>query len=234
MRRLFIFSVLLLCTTQSYALDATKLYYTLRDKVLSVKDYSADVKMKIDVNFMKIPQLNGRLLFKSPDKMRLERNGGISFLPKKNINLTLSNLIPIGNVTVIDLGEEQMNGQKVRVVKVIPEDDISNIVLSKVWINETDLVAVRAETTTRNEGTVIMELKFGNYTKYALPDRMTIHMDLKDFKMPKGVTMDYDDATAAPKPPKEMDGKHKKGTIQINYLHYEINKGIADERFSKG
>jgi len=129
MRRLFIFSVLLVCTTQSYALDATKLYYTLRDKVLSVKDYSADVKMKIDVNFMKIPQLNGRLLFKSPDKMRLERNGGISFLPKKNINLTLSNLIPIGNVTVIDLGEEQMNGQKVRVVKVIPEDDISNIVL---------------------------------------------------------------------------------------------------------
>lgn len=234
MKKFIIFAFILVSATQCYALDATKLYYTLRDKVLSVKDYSADVKMKIDVNFMKIPQLNGRLLFKSPDKMRLERNGGISFLPKKNINLTLSNLIPTGNVTVIDLGEEQVNGQTVRVVKVIPEDDISNIVLSKVWINEAALVAVRAETTTRNEGTVIMELKFGNYTKYALPDKMTIHMDLKDFKMPKGVTMDYDNASSVPKPQKEMDGKHKKGTIQINYLHYEINKGIADDRFTKG
>ena len=28
--------------------------------------------------------------------MRLERNGGISILPKKNLNLTLSNLIPVG------------------------------------------------------------------------------------------------------------------------------------------
>jgi hypothetical protein len=227
---------LLLClfalatTTPSMAEDGEKLFYALRTKVLTVKDYTAQVKMKIDVSFLKVPLLRGTLLFKSPDKMRLERHGGISLLPKKNINLTLSNLIPTGNVTVIDMGNVVRDGVPLHLIKVVPEAEGGSIVLSKIWIDESRLVAVRAETTTLNDGTVVMDLTFGKYTTYGLPDRVTIFMDLKDFKLPKGVTMDYNAPTAPPEKP-EAKTKGQKGTIQINYLSYDINKGIADEKF---
>jgi len=212
--------------------DAARLFYALRTKVLSVKDYTADVKMKIDVNYMHIPQLRGTLYFKNPDKMRLERHGGLSILPKKNINLTLSNLIPTGQVTVIDVGYDTKGGKKVRVIKVIPEDDLSNIVLTKIFIDEANMLAMRTETTTRNDGTVLMDLEYGRYISYALPDKVTIFMDLKDYKLPKGVTMDYND-TPTPPADKQKKAKAQKGTIQINYVKYTVNTGLKDDVFTK-
>lgn len=236
MKKLFsiILAISVININSTRADELTALYVSLRTKVLSVKDYIADVKMKIDVNYMHIPQLKGKLYFKMPDKMRLERHGGISLLPKKNINLTLSNLIPSGTVTVIDAGIGVIAGKKVRIIKVIPEDDMNNIVLTKIWVNEEDLLALRTETTTRSDGTLIMDLEFGNYKKYALPDKVTIHLDLKDFKVPKGVTMDYNEAETS-QIIEEKTGKPKKqkGTIEIKYLNYIINSNFSNEVFQK-
>ena len=230
MRKLLLLLLISLSHVTVHAADnAETLFYTLRTKILQVQDYTAAVKMKIDVSYMKIPLLKGTLFFKAPDKMRLERNGGISLLPKKNINLTISNLIPTGKVTVIDAGEEVKDGKKLHILKVVPEDDISNIVITKIWVDEERLVAVRAETTTRNDGTVIMDLSFGKYTTYGLPDKVTIFMDLKDYKLPKGVTMDYNNMETPETEAKKV--KSQKGTIQITYLKYDINKGIPDEKF---
>lgn len=220
---------MLLAAPAVRAEDATALFYSLRTKVLTVKDYTADVKVKIDINHMKIPQMKGILYFKNPDKMRLERNGGLSLLPKKNINLTLSNLIPAGQVTVIDAGTAVIAGRKTHIIKVIPEDAMSNIVLAKIWVDEANMLALRTETTTRNDGTVIMDLEFGNYMRYSLPDKVTIHMDVKDFKMPKGLTMDYNDVPEAVQKTGEI--KSGKGTISISYLKYAVNTGLSDDVF---
>ena len=48
------------------AADATKLFYALRDRMTTVKDYVADVRMKIDVAFMRVPLLAGKLYYKAP------------------------------------------------------------------------------------------------------------------------------------------------------------------------
>jgi outer membrane lipoprotein-sorting protein len=231
MRRYCLFLLFFSCCAFqiAQAADASALFQSLRSKVLSVQDYTADVKMSINVSYMRIPQLNGTLYYKAPDKMRLERNGGLSILPKKNINLTLSNLIPSGNVTVIEMGNATIGTKAVRVLKVIPDDDKSDIILTKIWVDETGLVALRTETTTRNDGTVTMDLEYARYTSYCLPDKVTIYMNLKDYKLPKGVTMDYNDQ---PQPPKQTDKKNQKGTIKITYLKYNINTGLTDKFFS--
>ncbi len=221
---------LLLAPGMASAIDAEQLYYTLRNKVLNIKDYTADVKMKIDVSYMRIPELAGKLYFKAPDKMKMERKDGISILPKKNINLTLNNLIPSGKVTVIDAGEGLAGGKKVRILKVIPDADNTGIVLTKIWIDETSVLALRTETTTQNEGTVVMDLEYGRYSKYALPDKVTITMDVKEYKLPKGATMDYGESVQPAV--KTKDAKDHKGTIEIAYLSYLINKGIDDAVFA--
>lgn len=229
MRRVWMLALLVLLHTAASGEDADKLYSTLRSKILAVKDYTADVKMKVDVSYMKIPMLQGKLYFKAPDRMKLERNGGISILPKKNINLTLSNLIPTGQVTVLDAGYASQNGKKLRILKIIPADDQNKIVLSKLWVDEENMLVTRTETTTQNDGTVIMNLEYGKYTAYALPDKVTVYLDLKDYKIPQGMAMDYNDS---PKPANA--GKNQKGTIEIRYLKYEVNTGLSDNIFNKG
>ncbi len=205
---------------------AEALFSTIRQKLTLVNDYVADVRMKVDVSFMRVPLLAGKLYFKAPDKLKLERNGGISIMPKKSISMTLGNLIPSGNAAVIDAGTDVINGQKVRIIQVVPQGE-TDIVLTKVWVDVARGLALRTETTTRENGTVRMDLEFNKYASLALPDRVVFVLDIKDYKLPKGVTMDYDDGTH------EMMAKAKKlrmkkGRIEIRYLSYAVNKGLSD------
>ncbi len=223
--------LMLVCVDATAQADAAQLYTKLRGKIDGIKDYVADVDMKIDVAFIRVPKLKGKLYFKAPDKMKLERNGGISILPKNSINMTVNNLLPTAQATVIDMGTETLGTRKARVLKVIPDTE-SDIILSKIWVDEERLLALKTETTTRDNGTIKMELEFGKYEKQSLPDRVTFYLDVKEFKLPKGVTMDYETQTPAAEPAKAKKG-NKKGKIQIHYIDYVVNKGIADNVFAE-
>lgn len=232
MRRYMLSCVLVFISYCGNAQDASALFYKLRDKIQSVNDYIADVKIKIDVSFMKVPPLNGKLYFKSPDKMKLERKGGISILPKNSYNLTLNNLLPPGNVTVIDGGYDTIAHRRVHVVKVVPGNDTGDIVLTKICIDEGNMLALHTETTTRDNGTINMDLQYGRYTGNALPDKVIFYINLKDYKLPKGVTMDYT-GTDEDMMQKAKKGKTKKGRVQIDYLNYKINTGLTDDFFKE-
>lgn len=226
--------VMMACCNITFAQadTATEMFNKLRSRLNAIKDYTADVRVKIDVSFMKVPPLAGKLYFKAPDKMKLERNGGISILPKKNMNMSLNSMLPAGSATVIDAGKDIINGRNVRVLKVIPQEDMSDIVLTKIWVDYERNLALRTETTTRDNGTVKMDLSFGNYIKQGLPDKITVHLDVKEFKLPKGVTMDYDSQQPVKAAP-AANGKNKKGKIEINYLNYQVNKGLSDSIFEE-
>ncbi len=218
------------------ALPPADLYQALRSRVFSVKDYKADVLMNIRVSFMRIPQLRGKLYFKSPDKLKLVREGGLSILPQRTVNMSLAGLLPAGTTTVIDAGTDAIDGKPVRILKVIPNADAGDIVLTKLWVDEARMLILRSETTTRDNGTFLMNLTFGNYVAYALPDEILLQMEVKDYKMPKGMTMDYEGGEAVPQkaPEKAADNtKRKKGTIRIQYRSYEVNTGIDDAFFNE-
>lgn len=210
--------------------SAAILFDKLRSRLDGIKDYVADVRVKIDISFMKVPPLDGKLYFKAPDKMKLERHGGVSILPKNNVSLTLNSMFPTGEATVIDAGRDVINGKPVKVIKVVPLEDAGQIILTKIWVDEVRNLALRTETTTRDNGTVKMDLAFGNHARLGLPDKVIVYLDVKEFKLPKGVTMDYDPNQQV-KPAAKDANKRKKGKIEINYLSYEVNKGLPDKIF---
>lgn len=209
--------------------DPTPLFYSLRDRMTAVKDYVADVRMKIDVAFMRVPLLAGKLYYKAPGKLKLERNGGISVMPQKSVSLSVNQMMPAGDVTVIDAGRETIDGIPARIIKVIPQDE-GDIILAKVWVDESRMLALRTETSTRESGTVRMDLTYDKYARLALPDRIVFIMDTKEYKLPKGVTMDYDEGAAPAKAP--AGGLPKKGRIELRYLSYQVNTGLSDAIFN--
>jgi outer membrane lipoprotein-sorting protein len=200
--------------------------------MFAVKDYVATVRMKIDVSFMRVPMLAGKLYYKAPGKLKLERAGGISILPRKSITLSIDKMVPSGPVTVIDAGRETIGAISTHVIKVIPEGE-SDIVLAKVWIDEARMLALRTETTTRDNGTARMELSYDKYVAQALPDRIVFVMDVKEYKLPKGVTMDYDEGTTPVEKGDKGPKLPKKGRIEIRYLDYQINVGLSDAVFKE-
>jgi hypothetical protein len=56
-------------------------------------------------------------------------------------------------------------------VKVLPADNNSDVVLTTLYIDETNLLIKKSTTTTKENGTYDVELFYGKWIAYALPDK---------------------------------------------------------------
>jgi uncharacterized membrane-anchored protein len=111
----------------------------------------------------------------------------------------------------------------------LPVEENSDVILTTLLIDERELLIKKAVSTTRENGTYEMEMMYGNYRQYALPDKVLISFQTKDYKLPKGVTLEFSDDN---KPKTEAEKlRNKKGRIEITYSSYNINKGVADAIF---
>lgn len=212
-----------------YAQDVDALMKKLRGKMDVVNDYRAAGKLKTDVSFLRVPVSKVQVLYRKPDKFRIKKDGGISLLPKGGISVNLNALLTTGSVSAIDAGPVQWKGAAMRMVKVLPTDERSDIILSTLYIDEQKLLIRRAVTTTRENGTYEMEMDYGKYAGYGLPDKVVVTFNTKDYKLPKGITFEYEPGQ------KPVDPKAKpadrKGRVEISYDSYSINPGLKDADF---
>ncbi len=215
------------CQLQTFAQqDVNVLLQKVKAKIESVNDYEANGKMKTNVAFLKVPVATIKMYFKKPNKLKIKNEKGISFVPKGAVSINLNNILSGNKYTIIDIGEDKIAGAKVRVVKLLPTDDNADVILSTLYIDETNLVIKKAKTTTKDNGTYELEMTYGKYTAYGLPDKVIFSFNTKDYKLPKGITFDFDDG--AVKKPVE---KNKKGRAEIVLSSYTINKGVLDSVF---
>ncbi len=218
-----VFAVLAFCNT-SVAQTAADLVKNVKAKMDRVNDYVATGKMKTDVVFIKAPVANIKSYFKKPNRFKIKRDGGISLLPKGGISVNVSSLLLTGDYTAIDAGQTNLNGVVVKIIKLLPLSENSDVVLTTMYIDEKNLLIRKASTTTKENGTYDMEMQFGKYAEWGLPDKVVFSFNTKDYKLPKGITLEYDDGTKKPELP-----KNKKGRVEISYSSYIINKGVSDD-----
>lgn len=211
------------------AQDVDALMKKLRVKMDAVNDYRATGRLKTDVSFLRVPVSKIQVLYRRPDKFRIRKDGGISLLPKGGISVNLNALLATGNVTAIDAGAAVLKGAAMRMIKVLPADEKSDVILSTLYIDEQKLLIRKAVTTTRENGTYEMEMDYGKYAGYGLPDRVVVTFNTKDYKLPKGITFEYDPGQK-PADPKAKPAD-RKGRVEISYDTYAINPGLKDADF---
>ena len=202
----------------------------VKDKINLVNDYAANGKMKTNVSFLKVPVATVKLYFKKPNRLRIKNEKGISFVPKGAVNINMSNVLSSGKYSVLDAGNDKIGATVVKVVKLLPEDDNADVVLSTLYIDAVNLVILKTKTTTRDNGTYELEMSYGKYVAYGLPDKIIFSFNTKDYKMPKGVTFDFEDGSKKKTADEKL--KNQKGKMEIYINGYIINKGIADSVFN--
>ena len=227
MKKLSILFFVLFLFIQLPAQTPQELINKVKAKLETVNDYTAKGKLKTNVVFIKAPIASVKVYYKKPDKMKIVNENGISFIPKGAVNINLAKFLAgSGNYEIVDAGSEPTTGLKI--LKLLPSDENAEIVLSTVYINEKTEVIIKAKNTTRDNGTYELEMSYGKYIAYGLPDKVIFSFNTKDYKLPKGVTFDYDDG-AEKKPDESL--KNKKGKVEITYSEYLINKGVDDSIF---
>jgi outer membrane lipoprotein-sorting protein len=227
MKKIFIIFFVLFLFIQLSAQTPQELINKIKAKLEIVNDYTAKGKLKTNVVFIKAPIASVKVYYKKPDKMKIVNENGISFIPKGSVNINLAKFLSgSGNYEIVDAGIEPATG--LRILKLLPSDENSEIVLSTLYIDEKTELIKKAKNTTRDNGTYELEMSYGKYIAYGLPDKVIFSFNTKDYKLPKGVTFDYDDG-AEKKPDENI--KNKKGKVEITYTEYLINKGVNDSIF---
>ena len=211
---------------QTKAQGVEEIVRQVKAKLDQVNDYEAQGRMKTNVIFIKAPIATVKVYYKKPNKLRINNESGISFIPKGSVNINLANIFlnPTG-YDMIDMGKEAKTN--FRIIKLLPKDENADIVLSTLYIDEQQSLIRKAKTTTRENGTYELEMSYGKYAAYGLADKVVFTFNTKDYKLPKGITFDYDDGSR-----NEADKlKDRKGKVEITYSSYTINKGVPDSIF---
>lgn len=229
MRKIVLLLLTIHCSLFTTAQDMTGLVMKVKAKLDLVNDYEADGKMKTDVSFIKAPIGKVKVFFKKPNKFRLRKDGGISLLPKGGVSVNMNTVFATTDFVALSSGETVIGGTKTKVVKLLPTNENNDIVLTTLYIDEANLLVKKMITTTKENGTYEIEMTYGQFAQYGLPDKVIFGFNTKDYKLPKGITLEFDDNEKQLTDAEKL--KNKKGRVEIIYTNYVINKGINDSVF---
>jgi outer membrane lipoprotein-sorting protein len=220
-------TILLYVSNTAFSQTAEEVLQKVKMKLEKVNDYEANGKMKTNVAFIKAPVANIKVYYKKPNRLRIVNQNGISFIPKGSVNISANNVF--ANMQAYDIIDAGRDSAGLRVIRLLPKDDTADVVLSTLYVDQKNMLIKKSKTTTRENGTYELEMNYGQYSDYGLPDQIIFSFNTKDYKLPKGITLDYDDGTE-----KNVDKlKDKKGRVEITYSTYRINEGIDDKVFGQ-
>ena len=228
MKSLLVICSLLLSFTSVFAQNEEALLQKVKAKLEKVTDYEASGKMKLDVSFINAPESKVTVYFKKPNKFKVKKAGGISILPKGGVSVNAATLLPTTAYQTVPGGNADVDGKATTIIKLIPTDESSDVVLSTLYIDEKEAVIRKAVVTTKESGTYNIQMNYGKYISWGLPDKVIFSFNTKDYKLPKGITFEYEKGGEKKV---EDKAKNKKGTVTISYENYVINKGVDDKNF---
>jgi hypothetical protein len=219
----FLFLFVIACSTSALFAQSDPLIEKVSQKLGKVNDYVAEGTMKTNVSFIKASLGKVKVYFKKPNLLKVKKEGGISLLPRGGVSLTINTLLNTKQYTAIPAGTQLLNGKTLTVIKLIPNDDNLDWVISTLWIDPVEALVYKTATTTKESGSYEITMQYGEYAKYGLASKIIFSFNTKDYKLPNGITLEFGDEDPAAK---QKALKNKKGTIEINYSNYIINKGI--------
>jgi outer membrane lipoprotein-sorting protein len=227
MKKVIVFAFFYCCSNVAIA-QVDPLIEKVSKKLGLVNDYVAEGVMKTDVSFIKASLGKVKVYFKKPNLLKVKKEGGISLLPKGGVSLTINTLLNTKKYSTIPGGTQVVNGKTLTVLKLIPNDDNLDWVISTLWIDPVEALVYKTATTTKENGSYEIAMQYGAYAQYGLASKIVFSFNTKDYKLPNGITLEFGDEDPAAK--KKLL-KNKKGTVEITYNNYIINKGIPNSIF---
>jgi outer membrane lipoprotein-sorting protein len=203
--------------------------YVILNKVKSnferVKDYQVETLIKVNMDFIKVPDMKATIYFKQPDKLKLDSKE-FAMLPRQAFNFSPTGLLN-NKYNALYVGKDKIDGSTVDIIKVIPNSDSSGIILSTLWI-DSEKNLVRKIESNGKRGSTQIELKYDNSIQYPLPNKISFSFDV-----PQMPAMQDPRNKKVETEKKNEQKKPERGTVEITYTNYKVNKGLPDSIFEE-
>lgn len=205
--------------------EAVALLNSVKRKYDLVSDYSASARLVTNVIFIKAPVSQVMIYYRKPDQLLVKNEKGISFIPKGTVHINMNNVLGLTNFEAVLSGTEVVDGAVCKVVKIFPLSEEESITRATLYIDPEKLLVRRSVVSTKENGTYSILMKYGVYSWCGLPSVVDMEFNTRDYKLPKGTTLDYDNGT------KKNGNMPQKGKVTIQYQRYTLNKGLPASLF---
>ena len=225
-----IISLILLLISPDYAQnkDPEIMLERVKEEFKKIENYKADITVKVDIPFIKMPERNATLYFKQPDKIHIESEG-FAMLPKEGINFSPISLFESEHTSFYEK-EEMIEDVNAAVIKVIPLNDKSDLVLSTLWIDPIKNLILKVESSRKPTGTFVIEFDYnemegGLHLPAAIEFTFSVDPLMFHSRNPQEMKIDENEQS-------ENSSKVKTGKVFIYYSNYEVNQGVPDSLFN--
>jgi outer membrane lipoprotein-sorting protein len=225
----FVFLFLIIIFSVSEIFPQSKDPEEILDRVKAafnmIEDYEVDIKIKIDVDFLKVPDSEAKLYFKQPNKIHVESEK-FALLPRQGLDFSPVGLLS-GNYTALYEREDTIRDLLTSVVKIIPLGNNGDIILSTFWVDQVRNLIIRMESTRKPTGTFTIDFTYEKFDdNYELPSQMEFTFTVDRMMFPRGMDGQSDAEDNGDKKSDSTTGK-----VYINYANYKVNQGLPDELF---
>jgi hypothetical protein len=211
-RTLFIFFLFATQLARAQQIDQDLLH--IKNRMDSVKQFSASLILDLDVPFIKMPTKTAKITYSIGKKMAFSSKDFI-MLPKRGLDFSLSEIFKYPFITV-DRGIEKRNGRSLKVINIIPTTNLSELALATLYMDTKAVRIVQSEINTRKEGSYTLLMNYATL-KDILPSYVEATFAIEKLKIPlnfmgKGTSIDR-------KKMRSMETKTGKIKMQIqNYI----------------
>jgi len=204
--------------------DPDEILDGVKEAFTKIEDYEVDIRVIIDVDFLKVPDSEAKLYFKQPNKIHVESEK-FALLPRQGLDFSPLGLLS-GKYTALYEREDTIRNIPTSVVKIIPLGNDGDIILSTFWVDQSRNLIIRVESTKKPTGTFTIDFTYEKYDDYyELPSKMEFTFTVDRMMFPRGMDGQADDEDS------NYKSDSKTGKVYITYTNYEVNQGLPDELF---
>ena len=205
--------------------DPDEILDRVKEAFKMIEDYEVDIQIKIDVDFLKVPDSEAKLYFKQPDRIHVESEK-FALLPRQGLDFSPLGLLS-GKYTALYEREDTIRDLPTSVVKIIPLGNDNDIILSTFWVDQSRDLIIRMESTKKPTGTFTIDFTYEKYDDiYELPSQMEFTFTVDRMMFPRGMDGQSDADEDSDKESNSTTGK-----VYITYANYKVNQGLPDELF---
>ena len=195
----------------------------LKSEFERVKDYQADVTIKVNASMLKMPVMKAVFSFKQPDKTHIETNS-FAMIPKQGVNFSPVSFLS-GKYTLVFARKENIDGRELFVIKIIPLNEDSGVLLTTIWVDRLKNVVRKLESTTKGSGTFNVDFSYDEDMDYPLPSKIIFSFNLDKMGLPQN------QKDKSKRRRRRISGI--KGKVILTYSNYKVNTDLPDTLFEK-
>ena len=213
--RCFLAIVICVAGLQAQEVDSTLI--RLNQRLDSVTQFEADVRMEVDISFVNMPVKHARVRYERGAPINVSSEDFV-MIPKRGLDLTFAELFREPFMT-LNLGRVRIGSRVCEQIKVIPATDASGYTIATLWVDPVALQVIRSQISTKKNGVYSIAYSYSGPDE-VLPGEIEVELAVSGIKIPlrflgKDTSVDRE---------KLKEDPEQKGKIYLTLTNYSLSR----------